>query len=518
MRRRASPARDYGFSLIEVLAAFVVLMIIFAPFTGLFVTGFSGVFAAGHKTIATFLAQESADSRIAEKSVDYADQLAIEFQGVASISVEGGVLETSGESAGSTASATAFLPLVPLIEVVEPTPSQHLTGVEQVINVAVETRNVPNGTEISGEMLDREGEQPLGAPITGSNVVTDGMTDFDLTALDTLRSGNYIIRVKLQGYPAVYDYKPYVIQPAAYVAVGAEGTILVSADGVDWTPREVDGGFSQNLRAVDWKRGYFLAVGEEGTVATSVDGTNWLDQSSVINTNIALNGLTYALGYWFIVGDNGAIYRATPMQDRDATWAWQSLSTPTDAVLRDITFNGAELIAVGEHDGQGATVLYSADLGVTWSSADDHGMEDTEDISAVATGAVLLEDDILQPITFAVTKAGRIYRKAPGNAWTSEIAASGNELLGAWGQTDLFATAGSNGLVGLSPDASAWTSASTGTTETLNDIAWGDGNLVAVGSNGTIISSSDDGLTWTVSVGPTSNDLNGIAIIDLAVD
>ena len=58
-----------------------------------------------------------------------------------------------------------------------------------------------------------------------------------------------------------------------FVAVGLEGTILGSDDGVVWTPRE--SGTSNQLNSVAFGNGLFVAVGNLDRVVTSTDGVTW---------------------------------------------------------------------------------------------------------------------------------------------------------------------------------------------------------------------------------------------------
>jgi hypothetical protein len=51
------------------------------------------------------------------------------------------------------------------------------------------------------------------------------------------------------------------------VAVGWNGAILTSPDGVTWTQR--DSGTSNNLSGVAYGNGTFVAVGWHGTILTS---------------------------------------------------------------------------------------------------------------------------------------------------------------------------------------------------------------------------------------------------------
>jgi hypothetical protein len=58
-----------------------------------------------------------------------------------------------------------------------------------------------------------------------------------------------------------------------FVAVGDDGTILTSPDGVSWTQRT--SGTGNLLEGVTYGNGLFVAVGKDGTILTSPDGVSW---------------------------------------------------------------------------------------------------------------------------------------------------------------------------------------------------------------------------------------------------
>jgi hypothetical protein len=63
-----------------------------------------------------------------------------------------------------------------------------------------------------------------------------------------------------------------------FVAVGQDGTILTSPDGVNWTAQT--SGTSNWLYEVAYGNNTFVAVGRNGTILTSPDGVNWTAQTS----------------------------------------------------------------------------------------------------------------------------------------------------------------------------------------------------------------------------------------------
>src|SRR5690606_22607262 len=84
-------------------------------------------------------------------------------------------------------------------------------------------------------------------------------------------------------------------------AVGDNGTILTSPDGVTWTSRS--SGTMQHLRGITHGGGLWVAVGFSGTILTSSDGTTWTSRSS--ETTQILYGVAYGGGMWVVVGAAG---------------------------------------------------------------------------------------------------------------------------------------------------------------------------------------------------------------------
>jgi hypothetical protein len=96
-----------------------------------------------------------------------------------------------------------------------------------------------------------------------------------------------------------------------FVAVGAGGVIVTSADGSTWKPAA--SGISQDLASVT--RGeaggaeVFVAVGKDGTVLTSADGATWAPLE-VAHQSIGTIGGKLIYPSWFGVAWNGSVFVA----------------------------------------------------------------------------------------------------------------------------------------------------------------------------------------------------------------
>src|SRR5881296_445512 len=86
--------------------------------------------------------------------------------------------------------------------------------------------------------------------------------------------------------------------PEALVAVGDNGAVYTSNDGVSWKRQKPN--LTQWLRGVAFGNNTFVAVGENGFIATSPNGTAWLKRN--IGTTTNLNRVAFTSGFFTAVG------------------------------------------------------------------------------------------------------------------------------------------------------------------------------------------------------------------------
>lgn len=145
-----------------------------------------------------------------------------------------------------------------------------------------------------------------------------------------------------------------VFGSSLYVAVGNGGKIFTSADLVTWN--QSTSNTMEDLYSVSFLNGGFVTTGANGTLLTSPDGGTWTAQTS--NTPNALRGATFSAtptALYVVVGDAGAIVTST-----DGV-TWNPIAPPLAANLRAVVF-GSRFMAVG----QGGAVAYSDD-GSSWA-------------------------------------------------------------------------------------------------------------------------------------------------------
>jgi hypothetical protein len=170
------------------------------------------------------------------------------------------------------------------------------------------------------------------------------------------------------------------------VAVGANGTIISSADGINWTAA-TNSGTTRDLYAVTYAAygsGLWLAVGAGGTMVQSTDGLTWTRVAS--NTLADLRSITYgtllststtgvvtATSAFVVVGAAGTVLSSAD----GATWSTQTVAGAGN--LNAVTY-GTQYVTVGA----GGKVFISAD-GVNWTPA---APVTSQNLYAVTRGAL----------------------------------------------------------------------------------------------------------------------------------
>ena len=232
-----------------------------------------------------------------------------------------------------------------------------------------------------------------------------------------------------------------------YVAVGQNGAVYTSNNAMNWVAQL--SGTSQELFEVTYGNNLFVSVGCTGTIITSPTGVNWSLQTGINSCDIY--GVTYGNGLYVATGQGGYI-QTSP----DAT-TWTEQNSTTSQELTAVSYGNGKYIAVGTN----GTIVYSTD-GVVWNTA-------TSGVTA-QIGAVLYANNQY----VAVTREGGVITSVDGITWSSQISNNLNPLYG---------------------------------------IAYAQGKYVAVGSNGTVLTSID-GVTWEAQNSNTTESLYGIASIN----
>ena len=167
--------------------------------------------------------------------------------------------------------------------------------------------------------------------------------------------------------PQGNDLSKIIWDGSQFVAVGGNGTILTSPDGVTWVIQS--SGTNNDLHGISWNGSQFVAVGGNGTILASSDGVNWTAQSS--GSSYVLNDIAWSSSQFVAVGGNGVILTSPD----GVSWTARSAGI-TSYSYNAITWNGSQFVAIG---GNG-TILTSPD-GMTWTAQSSGTINDLHGIS-----------------------------------------------------------------------------------------------------------------------------------------
>jgi hypothetical protein len=296
----------------------------------------------------------------------------------------------------------------------------------------------------------------------------------------------------------------------AWTAVGAGGEITTSLDLNNWTFRT--SGTANQLNRIVYRNNTWVAVGASGTIVTSTDAINWTTRNS--NTSVAFNDVEYnsVNNFWVGVGSSG-LYRQTTGTNL-ATWTGSS--TLPNNFITAIAAGSAtrnKFIAVSSSGGIYNCQFVASSLNFQLINNGINSLSSNpinNGLYSVAAGR--LGTDTTYTYVFACGVGGIIRygytltntSNLP-NTWTAIASGTTNTLQKIVAGNNIFVAVGVNGTIVSSNLANlpTLTARTSGTTQTLNDVAYGLVNgttptWVAVGNNGTILRSTD-GTTWAAA-------------------
>jgi hypothetical protein len=250
-----------------------------------------------------------------------------------------------------------------------------------------------------------------------------------------------------------------------YAACGAQGTVVTSEDGVDWS-REVTpaAAASQVLLGIGGNNNALVAVGTGGII---------LRAPNVVTNTVSTN----ATGQ--VVTNQTSLFGVI----------WEQVNSPTVNDLQAVAANESTFILGGAK----GTILTSAD-GVSWQPR-----------SSGVTN--FLSSATPSPQGWIVTgSAGIILRSADGAVWNKQSSGVNDWVYSVRYAGGKLVAVGENGLILTSDDGASWNKRNSGTTEWLNDVTFAQNTWWVAGSSGLILTSPDLA-TWTITRSITSKSL-----------
>jgi hypothetical protein len=280
-----------------------------------------------------------------------------------------------------------------------------------------------------------------------------------------------------------------------FLAVGNRGTILRSADGIDWT--SVDSETVSNLHAIAWNGFTYAVVGDAATVLVSDDGENWTHQSGGFGLPyhaVAYSDTLLVAGGWLEFAGPGTYIRSSA--DNGVTMVDVNVLPQSGRAITDIAWGDGTFVAttvrMESGDNREARMLTSVD-GLVWTEV----VASTE---AIGTFSILWDGDLF----WAGGRVGRIYTSPDGNTWTEiQTRMQASIFTGIAESGEALIADGYNEWIGWGPvpgtgaktedDGLSWTTFVIERDFDTNGLAYGNGHFVAVGCSGDEYACSDFG-------------------------
>lgn len=271
-------------------------------------------------------------------------------------------------------------------------------------------------------------------------------------------------------------------------SITGAGKIFTSPDAITWTER-VLGEQLNLLNAVVWAGSQFVALGDAGKVVVSLDGLNW-----TIRTEDApakrIHSMAWTSEKGFVAGGDESIYNSTD----GLTWTRRA-GFGSNSNIFQVVWDGARFRAVGS-----SPYLTSSEDGIVWGGLPDDGSMEIY---------LTLRDNPIQWILSAAAFGneliltswdGTVFSVDAANVVTHITDAPRVQALSMISEPGRLVGVGQYGTLATTGDATAWTLHS----QSLHDglaafgnewlaIARGDDTVIAVGEDGWIARRNSQG-------------------------
>lgn len=274
-----------------------------------------------------------------------------------------------------------------------------------------------------------------------------------------------------------------------FVAVGQNGALLTSVDGVEWQQAVVNQ--SLYLQGVAYGNGRYVAAGAGGVVLVSDDGRTWARRPDLPGPVLAVGSLVFAGGRFGLMASDQD--RGVSMFTSEDGVNWTAGKPPAlqgEAMLPRLHSDGSAFFyPVGNR------ILRSADL-LVWQEA------------GRLPGEMMFMGPYVGGRWFASGLSG-ILSSSDLTTWRTE----GRWLTGVWGVArgpDRFVLATTHGAVTVPDAGEAVSVRSPGPFSNQLAVAYGNGIYVAIGLKG-YLATSPDGVTWTERAPGSRAHISGLA-------
>ena len=287
------------------------------------------------------------------------------------------------------------------------------------------------------------------------------------------------------------NLKSIAFSGTRFVVVGDAATILAgdlnytnndpAALGVTaWVPvpaTSLPPTFAADLSSVIYN-GTFVALGTDGSIISSIDGLTWTANGQISASG--MNGLSFGLASgvatYIAVGNGGQIFSSTDLN----LVGWPQLNSGTTSDLTSISALPGSFLVTGA----GGTLLTSLN-GSTWSPL-------VSNTASTLRGAVFNPNPLVTNHYVAVGDAGTIVASADSVSWnpippsaiTPPLTQDLRGVTVGGATASRFLAVGQGGAVAFSDDGLNWSSASAGSSNNLAGVVYSPGMYLAVGDAG----------------------------------
>lgn len=314
----------------------------------------------------------------------------------------------------------------------------------------------------------------------------------------------------------LHEIEIWLVDAKGDVSPHLTAGVLVYGEPTDWHERLTGLPNSLNDVAVGWQDFRFIAVGDNGTILTSPDGIAWTSQDS--GTDVDLHAVACVFYLCYVVGDSGTVLSSWDGETWGSLW-----DGPDDVSLRALDRSFVlEFVAGTNLAGDVPVLMKYNSAADTWTQIDalpDGGTS----ITGIRTmyGPTANIHVATQEIPFPDT--GMILTSADGLAWVEVAISAGHEsTYSLLHDGERFWAGGTAGHVYSSPDGVNWTAFQTPAfMSSLTAMVHTGSMLVAHGTNEFFglgnqvgVLTEDAGATWqTFEIGD-DYETRGLAYAD----
>jgi photosystem II stability/assembly factor-like uncharacterized protein len=279
----------------------------------------------------------------------------------------------------------------------------------------------------------------------------------------------------------------------AWRAIANDGPTLIAVGTTNVAARSLDGGLNwQQSAAVGGQDitlgAAWVAVGPNGAIRRTGDGITWT--SPVSGTTTFLRGVASSPNgnVMVAVGNAGTVLRSG-----NGGFDWTPVNVGfNDKVLSAVEFapNGTRVVIAGET----GTLLVSNDAGQSFTRVGAPSPTINDIVGIGANNGVVLAGGF----------AGALLRSTDdGHTWAAVTSGTGQQInaIAPVPMSTTWVAVADGGVIRRSTDNGVtWSSVTSGTTQDLVDVHFGTATAgVAVGDNGTVLVTSDGGATWAAA-------------------